>query len=82
MITAIAGYRPRRWSNAVMSQDSVIDIEALETAKRPVRIEAGSITIAHAAKVTIRLDRLKNYTLLFDSEHHLGERIVREQFML
>ena len=81
LVTAISGYRPRRWSNAVLAQDSVVEIEVLEIAKRPVRIEAGLLTVPRAARVKIYLDRKKSYTLLFDPDHHLGERIVREQFM-
>lgn len=82
VMTAISGYRPRRWTYAVLPQNSVVEIQALETAKRPVRIEAGSSTIANAVSVKIELDRQKTLTLLFDPDQHLGERIVREQFML
>jgi NAD+ kinase len=82
VVTAISGFRPRRWSYAVLPQDSVIEIEALETQKRPVRIEAGTHVIHNAVEAKIRLDRKKTLTLLFDPEEHLGERIVREQFML
>jgi NAD+ kinase len=82
VMTAISGYRPRRWSYAVLPQDSVIEIKALETQKRPVRIEAGVSVIHNAASATIRLDRTKTLTLLFDPDQHLGERIIREQFML
>ena len=31
VMTAISGYRPRRWSYAVLPQDLVIEIEALDT---------------------------------------------------
>lgn len=82
VMTAISGYRPRRWSYAVLPQDSVIEVKTLETQKRPVRIEAGVAVIHNAASATIRLDRQKTLTLLFDPDQHLGERIVREQFML
>jgi NAD+ kinase len=82
VMTAISGYRPRAWRYAVLPQDSVVEIEALQTEKRPVRIEAGAETIEHAASAKIWLDRKKNLTLLFDPDQHLGERIVREQFML
>lgn len=82
VITAISGYRPRRWSYAVLPQDSRIEIKALETQKRPVRIEAGNSVIRQACSASIRLDREKNLTLLFDPDQHLGERIIREQFML
>jgi NAD+ kinase len=80
-MTAISGFRPRRWTYAVLPQDSVIEIEALETGKRPVRIEAGASVIHNAANAKIWLDRQKAMTLLFDPGEHLGERIVREQFM-
>jgi NAD+ kinase len=82
VITAICGYRPRGWSYAVLPQASTVEITALETDKRPVRIESGSGVIANAATAKIRLDRKKTVALLFDPDLHLGERIVREQFML
>jgi len=82
VMTAISGYRPRRWSYAVLPQASVVEIRALETDKRPVRIEAGDSVIANAESAKIWLDRSKTLTLLFDPDQHLGERIVREQFML
>lgn len=82
VMTAISGYRPRRWSYAVLPQASIIEINALETDKRPVRIEAGECVIQKAASAKIWLDRKKSLTLLFDPDQHLGERIIREQFML
>jgi NAD+ kinase len=81
IMTAICGFRPRRWSYAVLSQSMVVDIEALETEKRPVRIEAGPQSIHHVKHAKIELDRTVNFTLLFDPDQHLGERIVQEQFM-
>jgi NAD+ kinase len=58
----------------------VIDIEVLETEKRPVRVEAGFMTLAQVVSARIWLDCTTAFTLLFDPEHHLGERIIREQF--
>lgn len=81
VITAISGFRPRGWAYAVLPQDSMVEIEVLETQKRPVRIEAGAHIIRNANAAKIRLDRTKSLTLLFDPDQHLGERIVREQFM-
>jgi NAD+ kinase len=81
-VTAISGYRPRGWHYAVLPQDAVVEIEALETSKRPVRIEAGSTILHHAASVKIWRDNKVSLTLLFDPGQHLGERIIREQFML
>ncbi|MDP9128299.1 MAG: NAD kinase [Pseudomonadota bacterium] len=82
VITAISGFRPRGWSYAVLPQDSVVRVETLEVEKRPIRIEAGSVVIHNGVDAKIWLDRKKNLTLMFDPHQHLGERIVREQFML
>lgn len=82
VVTAICGFRPRQWSYAVLPQNTVVDIEALELEKRPVRIEAGPVLIPHVQAVRIALASDLSLSLLFDPDQHLGERIVREQFML
>lgn len=82
VMTAISGYRPRGWSYAVLPQKAVIEIDVLETEKRPVRIEAGPSVIGDVTRVKIWLDCAQNINLLFDPNQHLGERIIREQFML
>ena len=81
VMTAICGYRPRRWSYAILPQDTVVDIEVLEHVKRPVRIEAGEQTTGDVASARIWLDRSSGFTLLFDPHQHLAERIIQEQFM-
>lgn len=82
VMTAICGFRPRRWSYAVLPQDCVIDIEVIETEKRPVRVEAGPTSLHNIATTHMKMDRTTGFTLLFDPDQHLGERIIREQFML
>ncbi len=82
VMTAICGFRPRRWNYAVLPQSSVITIDVLETQKRPIRVEAGTNDISNVASARIWLDCTKAFTLLFDPDQHLGERIIREQFML
>lgn len=81
VMTAISGFSPRGWSHAILPENAVVDIEALEVSKRPVRIEAGLSVIHHAKHARIQLDASKRMTLLFNPDEHLGERIVREQFM-
>lgn len=82
VMTGISGFRPRGWSYAVLPQDAVIEINVLEMDKRPARIEAGSSVLHNAAKAKIWLDKEQTMRLLFDPSQHLGERIIREQFML
>jgi NAD+ kinase len=81
VMTAICGFRPRRWNYAVLPQNAVVDIKVLESSKRPVRIEAGQQSIRNVLQAKIWLDRSLAFSLLFDPELHLGERIVQEQFM-
>ncbi len=81
VMTAICGFRPRGWSHAILPQNVLIEIDVLETDKRPVRLEAGFADIHDVASVRTWLDPETRFTLLFDPEHHLGERIIREQFM-
>ncbi len=81
VMTAICGFRPRRWSYAVLPQDAAVDIEVLEIAKRPVRMEAGPHTFRHVTALRITLNQTVTCALLFDPDKHLGERIIQEQFM-
>ncbi|MDD2326270.1 MAG: NAD kinase [Alphaproteobacteria bacterium] len=82
VMTAICGFRPRRWSYAVLPQSSVIQVEVIEIDKRPVRVEAGPDNIRDVASARMWLDCTTAFSLLFDPDQHLGERIIREQFML
>ncbi len=82
VITAVCGFRPRKWDYAVLPQSSVISIDVIETEKRPIRVEAGFTTVSNVASARLWLDCTTAFTLLFDPDQHLGERIIREQFML
>jgi NAD+ kinase len=82
VMTAICGFRPRGWSYAVLPEDVVVEVDVLEATKRPAKIEAGVSVLHNAAKAKIWLDRTQDINLLFDPDMHLGERIIREQFML
>ncbi|MBV8060248.1 MAG: NAD kinase [Alphaproteobacteria bacterium] len=82
VMTAISGFLPRGWSHAILPEDATIEIEALEVGKRPVRLEAGLSVIHQAQYAKIKLAKDKHMTLLFNPDEHLGERIIREQFMI
>lgn len=81
VMTAICGFRPRHWSYAILPQNVMINIDVIETDKRPVRVEAGFDNLHDIASARIWLDTGSRFTLLFDPDQHLGERIIREQFM-
>jgi NAD+ kinase len=79
-LTPINAFRPRRWRGALLPHDSKVEFTVLEHKKRPVAAAADSIEIANVAKVTVTEATDIQLTLLFDPEHDLEERILKEQF--
>ena len=79
-LTPISPFRPRRWSGAILPDDTAVRLRILEAENRPVSAVADQIEVRDVASVEIKLDREKSLTLLFDPEHALDERIAMEQF--
>jgi NAD+ kinase len=79
-LTPISPFRPRRWSGAILPDDTAVRFTILEAANRPVSAVADQIEVRDVACVDVRLDRERSLTLLFDPEHALDERIAMEQF--
>jgi NAD+ kinase len=79
-LTPISPFRPRRWSGAILQDDTAVCLSVLEAENRPVSAVADQVEVRDVARVEIRLDRDRSLTLLFDPEHALDERIAMEQF--
>ncbi len=79
-LTPISPFRPRRWSGAILPDDTAVCLRVLEAENRPVSAVADQVEVRDVARVEIRLDRERSLTLLFDPEHALDERIAMEQF--
>jgi NAD+ kinase len=79
-LTPINAFRPRRWRGALLPHDSEVEFTVLDPRKRPVAVTADSVEISNVVKVTVTEARDINLTLLFDPEHDLEERILKEQF--
>ena len=79
-LTPISPFRPRRWSGAILPDDTSVCFRILEAKNRPVSAVADQFEIRDVAKVDVALDRSTELTLLFDPEHALDERIAMEQF--
>jgi NAD+ kinase len=79
-LTPISPFRPRRWSGAILPDDTAVCLSVLEAQNRPVSAVADQVEVRDVSKVEIRLDRERSLTLLFDPEHALDERIAMEQF--
>lgn len=81
-MTPISPFRPRRWKGALIPKDAVITMCVLDPNKRPVGVSADFTEIRDIAKVTIQNEPTIQATLLFDPDHALEERVMREQFMV
>ncbi|CAN5738220.1 NAD kinase [soil metagenome] len=79
-LTPINAFRPRRWRGALLPRHSTVEFTILDPRKRPVSAAADSVEIANVAKVTVTEATDIRLTLLFDPEHDLEERILKEQF--
>jgi len=79
-LTPISPFRPRRWSGAILPDDTAVCFRVLEPENRPVSAVADQFEVREVAKVDVTLDRERSLTLLFDPEHALDERIAMEQF--
>ena len=79
-LTPISPFRPRRWSGAILPDETAICFRVLEPEKRPVSAVADQFEVRDVARVDVTLDRERSLTLLFDPEHALDERIAMEQF--
>ncbi len=79
-LTPISAFRPRRWRGALLPEQAKVCLEVLEADKRPVAAVADSSEVRDVQRVDIRQSKHHSVTLLYDPEHNLEERIIREQF--
>ncbi len=79
-LTPVSAFRPRRWRGALLSSHSRVRFEVLERAKRPVNAVADDAEARDVVQVDVAEDRTITLTLLFDRDHPLEERVLREQF--
>ena len=79
-LTPISAFRPRRWRGALLPHTAKVTLQILESEKRPVSAVADHTEVRDVSIVTVQEDRSVALTLMFDPEHGLEERILREQF--
>lgn len=80
-LTPISAFRPRRWRGALLPYRSKVKFEVLEIEKRPVSAVADHTEVRNVREVTICEAKDVSITMLFDKDHSLEERIMREQFV-
>lgn len=79
-LTSICPFRPRRWQGALLPHTTSIEFEILEHEKRPVSAVADFHEFPDIASVTIRESTKLPVRLLFDQNHSLDDRMIKEQF--
>ena len=79
-ITPISAFRPRRWRGALVPDRARVEIAVLESDKRPVNATADHFQVLDVVAVRARLDTGTSMAMLFDRDHSIDERILREQF--
>lgn len=80
-LTPISAFRPRRWRGALLPLSAHIQIQVLESDKRPVSAVADNVEIRDVVTVDVKEDRTIEMKMLFDAGHSLEERILAEQFV-
>jgi NAD+ kinase len=79
-LTPVAAFRPRRWRGALLPRTAQVEIEILDSDRRPVLAVADSTEVRHVARVTVGFHNAVEFQMLFDPGHGLSERLLREQF--
>lgn len=79
-LTPISPFRPRNWNGALLPASSKIKFSVLNYESRPAGVTADSSEIRNVREVVISEDKSITFKILFDSNHSLEERIIREQF--
>ena len=59
---------------------ATVELDTLESDKRPVSATADFTEVRDVVEVTVAETRAVAQTVLFDPEHNLEERILKEQF--
>ena len=79
-LTPISAFRPRRWRGALLPHDAVVKFETEDPIRRPLSAVADNHEVRDVVTVTAEEDRSISMTVLFNCDHSLDERILREQF--
>ncbi|MDN5248733.1 MAG: NAD kinase [Alphaproteobacteria bacterium] len=79
-LTPVSPFRPRRWSGALLHNNSKVQFDILEAQKRPVNVSADMVEIKSVTSVVIETAKNLEAKILFDADHSWDERILAEQF--
>lgn len=79
-LTAICPFRPRRWRGAQLNHKSIVRFDVKTPDLRPVNAVADFQEFKNVKYIEVRERNDLQITLLFDREHALEDRVIKEQF--
>lgn len=79
-LTPISPFKPKRWRGALLPHTSIVELIILDVENRPVNAVADFLEVDNVISVKIKERRDMPIKLLFDPDHSLEERIIKEQF--
>ena len=79
-LTPISAFRPRRWHGALLKDHYKVTFTVKESQKRPVSATADYTEVKNVVSVSVKEKTDMHLPVLFDVEHNLEERILKEQF--
>lgn len=80
-LTPISPFRPKKWSGAILPNTAEVEFKVIDSSGRAVNAVADFIEVKSVESVLVKEDRSKPISLLFDHNHSLEERILKEQFL-
>lgn len=80
-LTGINVFRPKHWRSAILPDDVTVNLEIMDLDRRPVMVTADYKEMYDIRKIQISSDFDNQVILLFNSQKHLNERIISEQFL-
>ncbi|MBL6664502.1 MAG: NAD kinase [Rickettsiales bacterium] len=80
-LTPICPFRPKKIKSALLPRNSKIKFEVLKYETRPVNATADFTEIRNIKEAEVFEDTTTKFEILFDPNHSLEERIIREQFI-
>ena len=79
-LTPISAFRPRRWRGALLPKRAQVEFQIKDAKFRAVSASADFHEVRNVERVAVSESQGIALPLLFDPEHNLEERILKEQF--
>ncbi|QKX02764.1 NAD kinase [Wolbachia endosymbiont of Litomosoides sigmodontis] len=79
-LTSINSYYPRHWDGALISNDTIVQIDINDAQNRPALIVSDYKEFYNISQIKMQKDHENTVTLLFDKDYSLDERIFERQF--